>query len=46
MSYRLYQELSLSLPQGENTITNPSEVANVFNNYFVTVADTAKQKIN
>ena len=26
----------------ENTITNPCEIANVFNNYFASVSDTAK----
>ena len=35
-----------TLSHGENTITNPSEIANVFNNYFTSVADTAKQNIN
>ena len=34
-----------TLLHGENTITNPCEIANVFNNYFVSVADTAKQSI-
>ena len=34
------------LSHGENTITNPCEIANVFNNYFASVADTAKQNIN
>ena len=35
-----------TLSQGDNTITNPCEIANVFNNYFASVADTAKQNIN
>ena len=38
MSYQLYLEHS----HGENTITNPCEISNVFNNYFASVADTAK----
>ena len=35
-----------TLSHGENTITNPCEIANVFNNYFASVADTAKLNIN
>ena len=35
-----------TLCHGENTTTNPCEIANVFNNYFASVAETAKQKIN
>ena len=35
-----------TLSHGENTIINPCEIANVFNNYFTSVADTAKQNIN
>ena len=35
-----------TLSHGENIITNPCETANVFNNYFASVADTAKQNIN
>ena len=31
-----------TLSHGENTVSNPCEIANVFNNYFVSVADTAK----
>ena len=31
---------------GENTITNPCEIANAFNNYFASVADTAKRNIS
>ena len=34
------------LSHGDNTITNPCEIANVFNNYFALVAATAKQNIN
>ena len=35
-----------TLSQGENTTTNPCEIANIFNNYFASVAETAKQNIN
>ena len=35
-----------TLSQGENTTTNPCEIANIFNNYFPSVAETAKQNIN
>ena len=35
-----------TLSHGENTITKPCKIANVFNNYFVSAADTAKQNIN
>ena len=42
MSYQLYPEHS----HGENTITNPCEIAKVFNNYFASVANIAKQKSN
>ena len=35
-----------TLSHGDNTFTNPCEIANVFNNYFASVADTAKQNIN
>ena len=35
-----------TLSHGENTITNPCEIANVFNNYFASVAETAEQNIN
>ena len=35
-----------TLSDGENTSTNHCEIANAFNNYFVSVADTAKQNIN
>ena len=34
-----------TLSHGENT-TNPCEIANVFNNYIASVAETAKQNIN
>ena len=34
-----------TLSHGENTTTNPCEIA-VFNNYFAAVAETAKQNIN
>ena len=35
-----------TISHGENAITNPCEIANVFNNYFASVADTAKLNIN
>ena len=35
-----------TLSHGENTITNPCEIANVFHNYLTSVADTAKQNID
>ena len=35
-----------TLSHGENTTTNPCEIANAFNNYFVSVAKTAEQNIN
>ena len=38
--------LPRTLCHGENTTTNPCEIANVFNNYFAAVAETAKQNIN
>ena len=31
---------------GVKTTTNPCEIANIFNNYFASVAETAKQNIN
>ena len=31
--------------QGENLITNPYDIANIFNNYFSSVADPAKDNI-
>ena len=34
----------LSLDSG-NTITNPYDIANTFNNYFVSIAETTKKKI-
>ena len=38
--------VSRTLYHGHNTITNPCEFGNVFNNYFASIADTAKQNIN
>ena len=35
-----------TLSHGENTITNPCEIANVFNNYFALVADTSELSTN
>ena len=35
-----------TLSHGLNTTTNPCKIANVFNNYFASVAETAKQNIN
>ena len=35
-----------TLSWGKNTITNPCQTTNVFNNYFASVADIAKQNIN
>ena len=35
-----------TLSHGKNTITNPCEIANVFNNYFSSVNYTAKQNID
>ena len=35
-----------TLSHGVNTTTNPCEIANIFNNYFASVADTARQNIN
>ena len=35
-----------TLSHGENAITNPCEIANAFNNYYASVADTAKCNIN
>ena len=35
-----------TLSHSDNTTTNPWGIANVFNNYFASVADTAKQNIN
>ena len=34
-----------TLSHGVNKITNPCEIANIFNNYFASVAETAKQNI-
>ena len=41
-----YLTVPRTLSHGENAITNPCEIANVINNYFALVADTAKQNIN
>ena len=35
-----------TLSHGANTTTNPCEIANIFNNYSASVAETAKQNIN
>ena len=35
-----------TLSHGDNTITNPCEIANIFNNFFALVVDTAKQSID
>ena len=35
----------LSLDNGD-TITNPYDIANTFNNYFASIAETAKKKLN
>ena len=35
-----------TLSHGENTTTNPCEIANAFNNYFASVAKTSEQNIN
>ena len=32
-----------TISQGENLITNPYDIANIFNNYFSSVADIAKE---
>ena len=32
--------------QGENSITNSYDIGHIFNNYFSSVTDTAKAKIN
>ena len=43
------KDITFSVPrtisQGENLITNPYDIANVFNNYFSSVAYTAKENI-
>ena len=42
MSYlNVISTVRWTLSHGENAITNPCEKANVFNNYFASVADTA-----
>ena len=35
-----------TLCHGANTTINPCEIANIFNNYFASVAETANQNIN
>ena len=37
--------VSRTISQGEILITNPYDIANIFNNYFSSVADTAKENI-
>ena len=34
-----------TISPGKNLITNPYNIANIFNNYFSSVADTAKENI-
>ena len=34
-----------TISQGENLITNPNDIATIFNNYFSSVAGTAKENI-
>ena len=34
-----------TISQGENLITNPYDIANIFNNCFSSVADTTKENI-
>ena len=34
-----------TISQGENLIPNPYDIANIFNNYFSSVADTAEENI-
>ena len=34
-----------TISQGENLITNPYDIAYIFNNYFSSVSDTAKENI-
>ena len=34
-----------TISQKENLINNPYDIANIFNNYFSSVADTAKENI-
>ena len=31
-----------TISQDENTVTNPYDIANIFNNYFSSVAETTK----
>ena len=40
------QSLSRTISQRENLIINPYDIANIFNNYFSYVADTANENIN
>ena len=35
-----------AVSQGESLIINPYDIANLFNNYFSSVADIAKENIN
>ena len=37
--------LTRTLSHGGNTITNPCEIANVFNNYFASLSDIARKNI-
>ena len=43
------KEITYSVPrtisQGENLITNPYDIANIFNNYLPSVSDTAMENI-
>ena len=43
------KDITSSVPrtflQGEHLITNPYDIANIFNNYFSSVADAAKENI-
>ena len=45
----MIQNVTSSVPrtifQDENTITNPYDFANIFNNYFCSVAESTKQKV-
>ena len=48
-SFRTLQNITTSvtrtISQGKNTITNPHEIANIFKNYFSSVAGTNRQSI-
>ena len=35
-----------TISHSENKITNPCKISNVLNNYFASIADTAKQNVN